>query len=185
MAVTAGEAIGFAVAAAIAIGTVMVAMPEPWRHLVVIAGGSVEGALLGAAQIVGMGARRPEARAWIGSTAVGAAIAWSIGMLPSTVGLEFAAPLGVLMIAVGALVLLASLPVVQWLTIRHRQHALRWIFVNMGAWAIAVLWTFAPSPIVDESTPLGVLIAVYVVAGLLMAGTVAALTATTARRLFG
>jgi hypothetical protein len=54
----------------------------------------------------------------------------------------------------------------------------------MGAWAIAVLWTFAPSPIVDESTSVAVLFAVYAVAGLLMATTVAALTAHSARTLF-
>ena len=53
------------------------------------------------------------------------------------------------------------------------------------AWAIAILWTFAPSPFVDESTSIVALFAIYGVAGILMAGTVAALTATTARSLFG
>ena len=48
-----------------------------------------------------------------------------------------------------------------------------------------MLWTFAPSPIVDDSTSFAALIAVYAIAGLLMAATVASLTASTARRLFG
>jgi hypothetical protein len=55
----------------------------------------------------------------------------------------------------------------------------------MGAWLVAILWTFAPSPFIDEQTALPVVAALYVVAGLLMAVTVAALTAPLARSLFG
>jgi len=106
-------------------------------------------------------------------------------LLPSTLALPLTSPLGVAMLVVGAAVLLASIPVAQWLVIRRRAHAVRWIPVNMGAWALGVLWTVAPSPIVDESTSFIVLIAVYATAGVLMAATVASLTATTARRLFG
>jgi hypothetical protein len=85
-------------------------------------GGAAEGALLGTAQLNGMGDRRPDAR--------------------------------------------------------------RWIPVNVGAWAAGILWTFAPSPLIDESTRVGIIVAVYAIAGALMALTVAALTATTARLLF-
>jgi hypothetical protein len=184
VAVTVGEAIGFAIAAGVAVGTVVLAIPDPWRYLAIVAGGAVEGATLGAAQLIGMGAHRPDARKWIGATAFGAAVAWSLGMVPSTLALTLTSPLAIVMLVFGAVALLASIPVAQWLTIRRRVDVLRWIPVNMGAWAIAILWTFAPSPIVDESTTLGVLILVYAVAGLLMAATVAALTATTARRLF-
>ena len=184
VAVTIGEALGFAIAATAAVVAVGLGLPEPWRYPVFVLAGAVEGATLGAAQLVGMGARRPQARLWIAATALGAAIAWSIGMLPSTVALPLTSPLGIAMLVVGAVALLASIPVLQWLVIRSRAHAARWIPVNMGAWALGVLWTFAPSPIVDESTSFTVLIVVYAIAGLLMAATVASLTATTARRLF-
>jgi hypothetical protein len=184
IAVTVGEALGFAVAAAAAVATATLALPDPWRYLVLVFAGAVEGATLGAAQLVGMGAHRPHAPAWIGATAFGAAIAWSIGLLPSTLTLPLTSPLGIVMLVVGAVTLLAGIPVAQWLVIRSRARAARWIPVNMGAWALGVLWTFAPSPIVDESTSFTVLIVVYAIAGLLMAATVASLTATTARRLF-
>lgn len=184
IAVTVGEAVGFAIAAAVAVGTVGLAMPDQWRYPVIVVGGALEGAVLGGAQLIGMGPRRPGAVRWIVATALGAALAWSIGLLPGTFAIPLSSPLAVVAPAVGGVVLLATIPVAQWLTIRPRAHAVRWIPVNMGAWAIAILWTFAPSPIVDESTSIGVLITVYAVAGLLMAGTVATLTATTARRLF-
>ena len=184
VAVTIGEALGFAIAATTAVVAVGLGLPEPWRYPVFVLAGAVEGATLGAAQLVGMGAHRPNPPAWIGATALGAAIAWSIGMLPSTLAVPLTSPLGIVLLVVGAAALLASLPMAQWLVIRSRAHAARWIPVNMGAWALGVLWTFAPSPIVDESTSSAALIVVYAIAGLLMAATVAALTATTARRLF-
>jgi hypothetical protein len=54
----------------------------------------------------------------------------------------------------------------------------------MGAWALAVLWTAAPSPFIDESSPIALVVVLYVLAGALMAVTVAAFTAPLARRLF-
>ena len=184
IAVTVGEALGFAVAAAAAVTTATLQLPDPWRYLVLVFAGAVEGATLAAAQLVGMGPHRPHAPTWIGATAFGAAIAWSIGMLPSTLAVPLTSPVGIVTLVVGAVTLLASIPVAQWLVIRSREHAARWIPVNMCAWGLGVLWTLAPSPIVDESTSFVVLIVVYAIAGLLMAATVASLTATTARRLF-
>lgn len=54
--------------------------------------------------------------------------------------------------------------------------------VNAAAWALGILWTIAPSPLVDEHTPLGAIFTVYVAAGLLMALTVAIATGFAARR---
>jgi hypothetical protein len=182
--VTSGEAVGFAFVAAVALIAVGSSLNDPWRYLVLVGAGAVEGATLGAAQLAGMGAHRPNPPRWIAATALGATVAWAIGLLPSTLGVPLAMPLGVALIVVGATALLASIPVLQWLVIRRRTRSKRWIPVNMAAWAIAILWTFAPSPIVDESTGVVVLLAVYTFAGLLMAATVAALTARTARGLF-
>jgi hypothetical protein len=105
-------------------------------------------------------------------------------MLPSTLSVGLGSPVAIAAIAVGAVLLLSCIPVAQWAVIRRRAHASRWIPVNIGAWAIAILWTFAPSPWIDDSTPVGVIVTTYAIAGLLMAVTVAALTATTARALF-
>ncbi|HEY9264579.1 MAG TPA: hypothetical protein VIQ11_08260 [Mycobacterium sp.] len=182
--VTVGEALGFAFVAAVALFAVGSSLTDPWRYLVLVGAGAVEGAALGAGQLAGMGARRPDPRKWIAATALGATVAWAIGLLPSTLGVPLATPFGISLILVGAATLLASIPVLQWLVIRRRTPSKRWIPVNLGAWAIAILWTFAPSPIVDESTSITVLLAVYTIAGLLMAATVAALTAHSARTLF-
>ena len=54
--------------------------------------------------------------------------------------------------------------------------ARRSIWVNVLAWSLGICWTFAPSPLVNASTPLLSLIGIYAVAGLLMATTVAVIT---------
>lgn len=152
--------------------------------LLTVAGGAVEGALLGGGQWLAMRPQRPSAGRWIPATAIGAVLAWTLGMLPSTLGIEFASPVMLAGVVAGAGVLLASIPTAQWVAL-GRPRTARWIPVNMGAWAVGLLWTFAPSPIIDERSPVALVIALYVIAGLLMALTVAAITMPTARRLFG
>jgi hypothetical protein len=181
--VTVAETLGFGVAASAAAFVAVSGLAPAPGYLLTVAGGAVEGAMLGAGQWLGMPGTRPPAAAWVGATAVGAAIAWSIGMLPSTVGFEPFSPAAAPVFVVGAVALLASIPVAQWLVIRRRR-ALHWIPVTMAAWAVAVLWTLAPSPLVDERSPLALVVVLYVGAGLLMAVTVAAATAVTAVRLF-
>ncbi len=178
--VTAGETVGFAVAAAIAVGVTVLGLSDPARYPIVVAAGAAEGALLGTAQYLAMRESKPPPAAWIGSTSAAAALAWAIGMLISLFGELPAPPL----LFLGALVIIASIPVAQWAVLR-RPHSFRWVPVNMGAWAIGLLWTFAPSPIIDETTPIPLVVLLYVIAGVLMALTVAALTAHTAGRLFG
>jgi hypothetical protein len=46
----------------------------------------------------------------------------------------------------------------------------------MVAWLLGITWTLVPSPWVDQSTPIGILLLVYGVAGLCMAATVALIT---------
>lgn len=182
--VSAAEAAGFAVAATVG---VLVASGEPQPGLalgVTVAGGAVEGTLLGTGQWLAMRSGRPPAWRWILATAIGASVAWALGMTPSTLELDLSEPFVVVAVAIGAVVLLASIPVAQWLSLR-RAGTLLWVPVNMGAWAVAVLWTAAPSPFIDETSPFGLVLALYVVAGLLMAVTIAVLTLPIARRYFG
>lgn len=180
---TAGEAVGFAVAASAGVFVATNDIPVQAAFVVMIAAGTIEGALLGAGQWAGLPGLRPRGGAWIAATAAGAALAWTLGMLPSTIGFDPASPFAPVVFVGGAAALLACIPTAQWLVIRRRT-ALRWIPINMVAWAVGLLWTLAPSPLVDERSPLPVVLALYVAAGALMAVTVAAVTASTAVRLF-
>ena len=183
LAVSIGEATGFTVAAGVAVWTIVAGLDDPARLVLVIAAGAVEGTTLAIGQYAGMRVRRPPAGRWIGATALAAATAWTLGMLPSTLGLDFASPALVVVVAVGAVLLLVSIPFAQWLALA-RPHTARWVPVNAAAWAVSILWTFAPSPFIDERSPVPLVVGLYVVAGVLMAVTFACLTAPLALRLF-
>jgi len=181
--VAVGEVAGFAVAAGVAVAVTGAGIPDPAAYPLIVLAGAGEGALLGTGQVIGLGRFAPPPARWIAATSVGAAAAWALGMLPSILGLRLT--LGTAIgIAVGAVVLLAAIPTVQWLVIRRRSHSRRWIPASMGAWAVAVLWTAAPSPIIDERSPAALVVLLYVAAGALMAVTIAALTAPLARSVF-
>ena len=183
-AVTVGETLGFAVAATVAVAVTAVGPAlNAWAaYAMIVAGGAVEGALLGVAQRWGAGGAQL-GPAWVAATSGGAALAWSLGMLPSTIGVDLRNPVGIAALVAGGLVLLGSIPTAQWMAL-HRRGTARWIPVTMGAWAVAILWTAAPSPIIDEHTSAGLIVVAYVCAGVLMAVTIAALTAPTAASLF-
>jgi hypothetical protein len=184
--VSLAEAAGFAVAATAGASLAFAGAPASVAYPVAVAAGAVEGLALGLGQYSAMRGSRPPLAAWLGATAGGAAFAWALGMLPSTIGVDLASPATWVVLAVGAVVLVASIPVAQWLVLRGRgRDAAPWVPVTMGAWTIALLWTAAPSPFVDEDSPFALVLGLYVIAGLLMAVTVAAVTAPLARRLFG
>lgn len=182
--VSIAEAVGFAVASGTAIVLIVLNAPTAVAFPVTVAGGATEGLLLGTGQWIAMSGHRPSRRRWVAATAAAAALAWTLGLLPSTLGLDFSSGSTYVAIGIGGLALLASIPVAQWLTIRQRPGAGRWIPVNMAAWAVAILWTFAPSPFIDEHSAIPLVAVLYVTAGLLMAVTIAALTARTAAALF-
>ena len=175
--VTLGEAVGFTVPAAV--GVAVTGSWGPLATLVaIVLAGSVEGAMLGAAQADCLYRWQvlPVRRWWIAATSVGAAVAWSLGMLPSTFNLRWTAATAVAA-GVGGLMLLTSLPSVQYLVLRdHVRRPALWIPINIAAWLLGIAWTLAPSPVVDQSTPAGALILIYGVAGFCMAATVAVVT---------
>lgn len=183
LAVSVGEGVGFAIAVSLAILGIVVGIDGPGRLVLAIVGGALEGAALASGQYLGMREGRPVAWRWIGATALAAALAWTLGMMPSTVGTDLGEPVALIAFGVGGIVLLASIPVAQWLVLA-RPHTFRWVPVNAGAWLVAILWTFAPSPFVDERSPIVVVAALYVLAGVLMAVTFALLTAGVAGSLF-
>lgn len=181
--VVVGEALGFAIATGVAVSLILVDAPPLTAVPLTVLGGAAEGAVLALAQWSAMRAGRPPVLAWVSATAGAAAVAWTLGLAPSTLRLDLADPAAWMLIGLGGVVLLLSIPVAQALVLR-RPGAVRWVLVNAGAWAVGVLWTAAPSPFVDERSPVGLVIALYVAAGLMMALTVAAITAPVAIRLF-
>jgi hypothetical protein len=138
----------------------------------------VEWTLLGTAQADCLYRWRvlPVRRRWVVATSVGAAVAWSLGMLPSTLrALQWGA--GVVAAGLGGLLLLTSLPLAQFVVIRdHVRRPALWIPINIVAWLLGIAWTLVPAPFVDQSTPTVALILIYGIAGLCMAATVAVVT---------
>ena len=125
---------------------------------------------------------------WIEATAIGAGLAWLLGMVPSTVisllvgraeATDAAAasttaepPLGVILLAAAGLGLilgpvLASVQVV--VLRRHVEHAWKWIPANALAWALALPLTYlGPSAMFDvgvNALGVGILLACVVGAG--------------------
>src|SRR5512133_4188178 len=177
--VTLGEAVGFSVPAALGVAVTAASWGPVATVLAMVLAGSLEGALLGIAQADCLYRWRvlPVRRRWIVATSLGAAIAWSLGMLPSTLGGLNWSPWTAVAVGIGGRLLLASLPLAHYLVLRdHVERAVFWIPVNMVAWLLGITWTLLPSPLVDQSTPTRTLILVYGVAGLGMAATVAVVT---------
>jgi hypothetical protein len=177
--VTLGEAVGFSVPAAVGVAVAAGSWGPLATLLAMVLAGSVEGAALGVAQADCLFRWEvlPVRRWWVAATSIGAAVAWSLGMLPSILaGLKWSAGT-VVAAAVGALILLSSLPLAQYVVLRdHVRPSARWIPINMAAWLVGIVWTLLPSPWVDQSTSAGALIFIYGIAGLCMAATVAVIT---------
>ena len=177
----AGEAAGFTVAAIAGAVAATQDLPSVSEFAVLVGAGSIEGALLGAGQAIAMTRLQLPPRIlrrWPVVTSVAAALAWSIGLLPSSIpDVPWSSPITWLIAVVLGSALLLSIPTAQYLLLRGAIHtAGRWIWVNVLAWSLGIMWTFAPSPLVDASTPILSLISIYAVAGLLMATTVAVIT---------
>lgn len=184
LAVTIGEATGFAIPAGTAVVLALAGAPAGLVYFSMILAGTCEGVLLGLGQWIGFGRSIVPRAAWVGATAMGAAIAWSIGMLPSSTDMDFSAPFTLPLVIFLGSVLLLSIPTLQWMVLRRfGRRSVWWIPVNVGAWATGILWTLAPSPIVDETTPGLAVLGIYVLSGILMAATVAALSGVAAHRL--
>ncbi len=183
--VTAGEFAGFtapALAAALLAGA-----PDRLFVPALLLAGAAEGAVLGFAQARVL--RRvlhdlPVGR-WIGATAAAAAaaiVAYTIGFTPAMFADRLAAmPLAVLIpvAAMAAVALLATIGVAQWTLLRHRvSRAWRWIPLTGAAWA-AGLGAFAAvtTPLWQPEQPTALVAAIGVLGGLVMAATVAAITA--------
>lgn len=162
--VTLGEAVGFSVAAAVGVAVTAASWGPLATVLTMVLAGSVEGALLGIAQAdcLYRWSVLPIRRRWVVATSIGAAVAWSLGMLSGILGgLNWTAGT-VVAAAIGALILLSSLPLAQYVVLRdHVRPSARWIPINMDAWFVGIVWTLLPSLWVDRSTSTGALLFIY------------------------
>jgi hypothetical protein len=129
----------------------------PAAALAVLAGTFVEGTVVGTAQWLVL--RRPikgiSWRVWVLATAVGAFVAWTLGMIPSTFmfagadsGGTASTQMSDLMIyalaAVMGFVLGSILGVPQWLVLRrHLPKAGWWVLANALAWMVGMVIVFA------------------------------------------
>jgi hypothetical protein len=155
---TFGEAVGFTVPTTVGVAVTSAS----WRPVVtlvaMVLAGSVEGAVLVVAQadcLYRWGVL-PVRRRWVAASSIGAAIAWSLGMLPSTLGGPHLTPGTAIAAGIGGLMLLTSLPLAQYFVLRdHLRRPVLWIPINMAAWLLGIAWTLTPSPWVDQSTLLG------------------------------
>jgi hypothetical protein len=84
----AGEAAGFAVAASAGVLVATQDLPTVPEFALLVGAGSIEGALLGGGQAIAMARLQLPPRMlrrWPVGTSVAAALAWSIGLLPSSI----------------------------------------------------------------------------------------------------
>jgi hypothetical protein len=176
-----GEGAGFAVAAATGVAVAVTGPSQILATVMLLAAGAVEGALLGLGQALALRTlplERSLLRRWPVLTSMAAVVAWSIGLLPSAVpDLDWSNPIVWAVGGVLGLVLLSTIPGAQLILLRRAvRRPWRWLPANIVGWLVGIGWTFAVSPLVDAETPIPRLLILYVLAGLLMALTVATAT---------
>jgi hypothetical protein len=180
------ELVGLGTAAVVA--AVVVTRDDPTRAavllaaLALVAAGGVEGVAVGVAQ--GRVLRRAlpplRLRSWVAATLAGTLVAWTLGMLPSTVMATTAGPAEPPFSDAVQLVLAAALGVVagvvlgvpQWLVLRrHVARAGWWIPANSLAWGAGMPMVFAVAGGLPEGSAPAVIVGI-VVATLLTTGAV-------------
>ncbi len=178
--VSLGESLGF-LAPALAQFLAATAWPDGVFVLLVLSG-LAEGAVLGWFQAHVLRARLPRISRvrWVLLTALGAAFAWAVGMLPSTFDEWQDWPPAALAVSasLAAVLLLGSIGTAQWFELhRHISRAWRWAAGSAAAWAagLAVFMLVAP-PLWQPGQPAWVIAAIGVAAAVLMAVAMALVT---------
>ncbi len=159
-------------------------------YVVAVAGGFGEGAVLAWFQLRVLGSVFPtlQRRAWLRSTALAAALAWSLGYLTPTLddifGIPPAAQIAI-WIPAGCIILI-SIGYAQARVLRDVvARPARWVTSNVLGWLAGLIWTFALPALLPETAPIAVWIGTFVVAGVLMGLTVGLVTGFTLLRLAG
>lgn len=185
--VTLGESLGF-LAPVLAWFLAATVWPQAEFVLLVLAG-LAEGAVLGwfQARVLRIGLPRISAGRWVLLTAVAAAFAWSVGMLPSTFEewQDWPPPLRPAAGAAAAVLLLGSIGTAQWFELRHHvRRAWRWIAGNAAAWAAGLAaFMMVAAPLWQPDQPAWLIAAIGVGAAVLMAAVMALVTGLVLLRL--
>jgi hypothetical protein len=180
--VTAGECAGFAVPA-------IAGAMNATAALLVVAG-VVEGAVLGWVQARVLRRAVPgfPVRQWIAATAVAAGFTWAVAMTAVANGERLASWPAAVLVPVATLAGAAgllSIGVAQWLVLHdHVANAHWWIWTTALAWAAAlVVFMTVATPLWQPGQALLLTVLIGVLAGLLMAATMATITGATLDRL--
>ncbi|MDD4858610.1 MAG: hypothetical protein PHR56_00160 [Dehalococcoidales bacterium] len=154
--------------------------------VIMMLAGIIEGSVTGAFQWAVLKIRFADIRArnWLFYTALGAAVAWLLGMLPSTFipqdggGMADIAGWQMILLSAALGIFLGALfGAAQWLELRkHTPDAIRWIPANLLAWMVGLAVIFAGAAIPGEETALFVTIIIGAVSGLLGGLSVGAVT---------
>ena len=192
----AGEFLGIGVAAAIAtlhfrfLGEPHTAGQQSLFTLVMVSAGVIEGAVTGSFQWFVLKNRfvAVRARNWLGVTALGAVIAWLLGVLPSMLfaGQTSATPSTTADLSMWQMALFGALSGVvlgavfggfQWLEFRrHAAKAWRWILANSVAWIPGLGIIFVGASVPQAGTSLFIVITIATLSGLLGGLSVGAIT---------
>jgi uncharacterized integral membrane protein len=192
----AGEFIGIAVAAAVAVGHFRLAgepvttSQKAIAMLVMLGAGAVEGTMITLFQwrVLRHSLPRLTLRRWAVVTIAAAVTGWFLGMLPSLLMSDdpsrpaapaFDPPLWLVGLLAGAsgLVFGAMFGWIQWLELRkHLPKAGKWIVANMWGWGLGITWIYLAATLPDETTPIGVTVLLGAMAGALAGLSVGAIT---------
>lgn len=186
--VTLGEFAGFLVPAVA--GSLVMDRSTALVLTALVAAGAMEGTVLGWSQAGVLRRVLPalSSRRWVAGTAAAGALAWLLGMLPSTFSESWSSWPGALVVATGAvlgLALLCSIGVAQWLELRRvLPRAGAWVAATAGAWCAGLLaFTAVTSPLWHPGQSPWLIAAIGALGGLVMAVTMAALTGWALTRL--
>ena len=174
--------LGSAALLAVLMNRVLGNSPSAWAMVInaaasVLAGILLEGALVGYAQGRVLQSALPSLsiRRWTLWTAMGAGIAWVLGMIPSILislrspsagadkppfeGPEIFAAAALMGIALGPF-----LAVPQWIELRkHVKRAGWWIAANSAAWAVGMVIVFVGATAPSETTSLSIIVSTIIV----------------------
>lgn len=146
--------------------------------LAIVAGTLLEGILIGYAQgrVLRVAVPSIALQRWIVATAIGAAVAWTLGMIPSTLTSLGTGPSGgappaflegpgqYLLAAVMGAVLGPVLAAPQWIVLRgHLVGAGHWLWANALAWAVGMPLVFFGMGAAAESTPVWRVVSIVMV----------------------
>jgi hypothetical protein len=161
----------------------------PAAALGVLAGTVIEGSIVGTAQWLVL--RRPlekmRWRTWVLATALGACVAWTLGMIPSTLLFtgadsgaaapgEMSDPMIYTLAAAMGIALGAILGAAQWLALRrHLPKAGWWIPANALAWMLGMVVVFLGTSFIPAegiTVPVALILLLFVVAAGAVVGAV-------------